>query len=196
MIFQTVSEVDFSKVRTRCLRVASLAALANPSGKRVRKWEERSMPTEENKAIIRRGFEEILNQRNLDAVDTYFSPNYVGHDPALPEDLHGREEFRQFAASYLSAFPDLHITIEDQFVEGDKVVTRFTSRGTHQGDFVGIPPTGNRITVEGISIDRMVGGKSEESWTINDIMGMMQQLGAIPAPPGQSEEAPPPSRPG
>ncbi len=96
------------------------------------------MSTEENKAIIRRGFEEILNHMNLDAVDAYFPSNYVGHDPALPEDLHGPEEFRQFAASYLSAFPDLHITIEDQFAEGDKVVTRFTSRGTHQGDFVGI----------------------------------------------------------
>jgi steroid delta-isomerase-like uncharacterized protein len=154
------------------------------------------MSPEENKAIIRRGFEEILNQGNLDAVDTYFSPDYVGHDPALPEDLHGPQDFRQFAASYLSAFPDLHITIEDQFAEGDKVVTRFTSRGTHQGEFVGIPPTGNQITVEGISIDRVVGGKSAESWTISDIMGMMQQLGVIPAP-GPSEEAPPPpSRPG
>ena len=67
------------------------------------------------------------------------------------------------------------------------MVTRFTSRGTHQGEFVGIPPTGNQITVEGISIDRVVGGKSAESWTINDVMGMMQQLGVIPVP-GPSEE--------
>ena len=145
------------------------------------------MSTEENKAIIRRGLEEILNQRNLDAVDAYFSSNYLGHDPALPEDLHGPQEFRRFAASYLSAFPDLHISIEDQFAEGDKVVTRFTSRGTHQGDFMGIAPTGNRIEVEAISIDRIADGKSAESWTIVDVMGMMQQLGVVPSPEQQTQ---------
>lgn len=148
------------------------------------------MPAEENKAIIRRGFEEIFNQGNLDVADEVFSPNFVGHDPSLPEDMHGPEAFKQFAAQMRSAFPDGHITIDDQFAEGDKVVTRFTSRGTHQGDFAGIPPTGKQLTTEGMSIDWMVDGKSEESWTIYDVMGMMQQLGVIPAP-GQSEEASP-----
>jgi predicted ester cyclase len=83
---------------------------------------------------------------------------------------------------YRNAFPDLHITIEDQFAKGDKVVTRFTSRGTHQGEFEGITATGQRIAVEGISIDRMVDGTSAEAWTIVDTMGMMQQLGVISSP--------------
>ncbi len=139
------------------------------------------MSAEENKAIIRRGFEEIFNQGDLDVADEIFSANYVGHDPTLPEDMHGPEAFKQFVALYRSAFPDLHITIDDQFAEGDKVVTRFTSRGTHLGDFVGLAPTGKQSTTEGMSIDWMVDGKSEESWTIYDVMGMMQQLGAIPS---------------
>jgi steroid delta-isomerase-like uncharacterized protein len=145
------------------------------------------LSAEENKANMRRGFEEILNQGNLDKVDEFFAPDYVGHDPALPEDLHGPEGFKEFAAMYLSAFPDLHITIEDQFAEGDKVVTRFTSRGTHQGDFAGIAPTGNRIEVEAISIEWIADGKSAESWTIVDVMGMMQQLGVVPSPEQETE---------
>jgi steroid delta-isomerase-like uncharacterized protein len=140
------------------------------------------MSDQENKDIIRRGFEEIFNQGKLDAVSEFFTPDFVSHDPALPEDLHGPEEFKQFAAMYRNAFPDLHITIEDQFAKEDKVVTRFTSRGTHQGEFEGITATGQRIAVEGISIDRMVDGKSAEAWTIVDTMGMMQQLGVIPSP--------------
>jgi steroid delta-isomerase-like uncharacterized protein len=140
------------------------------------------MSAEENKDNVRRGFEEILNQGNLDVVDEFFTPDFIGHDPALPEDLHGPEEFKQFAAMYRSAFPDLHITIEDQFAEGDKVVTRFISRGTHQGDFMSIAATSHQIAVEGISIDRMVDGKSAEAWTIVDVMGMMRQLGVIPSP--------------
>lgn len=148
------------------------------------------MSAEENKVIIRRTFEEIFNQGDLDVADEILSPNYVGHDPALPEDMHGPESFKQFVAQMRSAFPDIHITIDDQFAEGDKVVTRFTSRSTHLGDFAGIPPTGKQLTTEGISIDWMVDGKSEESWTIYDVMGMMQQLGVIPAPE-QSEEASP-----
>ena len=83
---------------------------------------------------------------------------------------------------YRTAFPDMRITIEDQVAEGDKVVTRWTASGTHQGDLMGIDPTGRRATVTGITIDRISGGKVEETWTNFDAMGMMQQLGVIPSP--------------
>jgi steroid delta-isomerase-like uncharacterized protein len=112
-----------------------------------------------------------------------FAPNYVGHDATLPHDLRGPEEFKQFVRMYRSAFPDLVLTVEDQIAEGDRVVTRFTARGTHRGDLMGIPPTGKRVAVTGISIDRISNGKSVESWTNYDLMSMMQQLGVVPSRP-------------
>jgi predicted ester cyclase len=93
---------------------------------------------------------------------------------------------------YRIAFPDLELTIEDQVAEGDEVVTRFTARGTHRGELMGIPPTGRKVVVTGISIDRLVNGKTVESWTNYDVLSMMQQLGIIPMPsaPEAREEQP------
>lgn len=81
---------------------------------------------------------------------------------------------------YRSAYPDTHFTVEDQIAEGDKVVTRWTGRGTHQGELMGVAPTGNEVTVRGIEIDRIVGGRIEETWVNYDTSGMMQQLGVVP----------------
>jgi steroid delta-isomerase-like uncharacterized protein len=137
--------------------------------------------SEENKAIVRREHEEIWNsQGNLDAADEIYAPNYIGHDPTLPEDIRGVEAARQFAAMYRSAFPDLEFTIEDQIAEGDKVATRLTVRGTHQGELEGIAPTGNRVEITGIVISRIAEGKIAEDWSNFDALGMLQQIGAIP----------------
>ncbi len=135
----------------------------------------------DNKLVVRRSFEELFTRGDLRVADEVFAPDYVGHDPTLPHDLHGPEEFKQFVRMYRSAFPDLTLTVEDQIAEGDLVVTRFTARGTHRGELMGIPPTGNCVAITGISIDRMRDGKSVESWTNYDVMTMMQQLGIIPA---------------
>jgi steroid delta-isomerase-like uncharacterized protein len=151
--------------------------------------------SEENKSLVRRSFEEVFNQGNLDAIEEIFAPDYVLHDPTSPEEIRGTEGMRQYVSMYRTAFPDLQQTIEDQIAEGEKVATRLTGRGTHQGDLMGIPPTGNRVEAPGIVINRISGGKIAESWANYDAMGMMQQLGVIPQP-GQSEGAPPPSRPG
>ena len=142
------------------------------------------MSTEENKAIVRRDWEETWNKGNLDTVDEIFATTYVGHflSPEFPPDLEG---YKQFINSYRTAFPDIHITIEDEIAEGDKVVTRFTSRGTHKGELMGIAPTGEQVTVTGISIFRIAGGKIVEDWTEFDAVGMLQQLGVMPP----SEEA-------
>ena len=137
--------------------------------------------SEENKAIVRREVEELFNHTGtLDAAEEVYAPDFVSHDPTMPEDLRGIEEARQFAAGFRSAFPDLTCTIEDQVAEGDKVVTRWTIRGTQQGEFRGIAPSGEQITLKGIGIFRFSEeGKVVESWDNFDPLGMMQQLGAI-----------------
>ena len=152
--------------------------------------------SEENKALARRVADDLVNPGNVDAVDEIYAPDYVLHDPSTPEDVHGVEGAREFYETVFNAFPDTEISIEELIAEGDKVVTRWTSRGTHQGEFMGLPPSGKRVEVAGVTISRIEGGKIVEDWEFTDALGMMQQLGAIPAPPGPSEEAPPPSRPG
>ena len=135
--------------------------------------------SEENKALARR-WADIFNQDNLDLVDEIYAPDFVGHDPAMPEDTRGVEGAREFYSMYRSAFPDTEITVEDQVAEGDKVVTRWTARGTHQGELMGVQPSGNRVKVMGITISRIEGGKIVEEWDIYDALGMMQAIGAVP----------------
>jgi steroid delta-isomerase-like uncharacterized protein len=137
------------------------------------------MSTEENKVIERRFTEEVWNRGNLAVVDELMSADYNSHDPTMPP---GSAGFKQFVLMYRSAFPDVHLTIEDQMAEGDKVVSRWTARGTHQGELMGIAPTGKQVTVTGMNIERIVGGKLVEGWSNYDTLGMLQQLGVIPAP--------------
>jgi len=137
--------------------------------------------SEQNKATARRFFEEVMGEGNLDAVEEIFAPYYQDHDPANDEDTRGPDGVRQEAGMYLSALPDLQFTIDGQLAEGDQVATRWTSSGTHEGELMGIGPTGNRVTIEGIVIHRLADGKIQEGWWNWDTMGLMQQLGAIPA---------------
>ncbi len=137
------------------------------------------MSTEANKALVRRFYEDVFNQRNLALVDELCTTRHVFHNP--PTTLHGREEFKQLLSLYIAAFPDARFTIEDQIAEGDRVTSRYTFRGTHQGDLMGIAPTGKQVTVTGMIINRIAGGKSEEGWLNFDALGMLQQLGVIPA---------------
>jgi steroid delta-isomerase-like uncharacterized protein len=135
--------------------------------------------SEENKVLARRPWEEIVNQQNLDAVDEIYPANIVWH---VPEgDIQGSEEVKQFVAVYLSAFPDLNVTVEDVIAEGDKAVTRWTMRGTHQGETEELgPPTERQIEVEGITVHRIEGGKIVEEWERYDNLGVLQQLGLVP----------------
>ena len=146
------------------------------------------MSAEENKALVRRYAEEVVNRRNLDLLDEIFAPEFVLYG-ADPDQVSGVEDLKQFFVMLHSGFPDFQGTIEDLFAaEGDKVVLRFTFRGTHQGEFMGVGPTGKQVTMPGIDIFRIVDGKIVELWGQEDMLSMMQQLGAIPEP-GQSEEA-------
>jgi steroid delta-isomerase-like uncharacterized protein len=110
-------------------------------------------------------------------LDELYAPDFVYH-PALQ----GLEAYKQSIELNFTGFPDLRFTIEDQLAEADKVVTRWTFRGTHQGPFQGIPPTGKQVTITGISIFRVANGKGVEVWTDADYLGMLQQLGVIPTP--------------
>jgi steroid delta-isomerase-like uncharacterized protein len=138
--------------------------------------------SDENKAISRRALE-LFGGGDLDELDQLVSEDAVDHDPQNPNaGIHGPEGAKRTAAIYRDAFPDLRITVEDQIAEGDKVVTRWKAVGTHDGDLPGLPASGRSTTVTGIGIDRIEGGKIVESWGNWDTLGMMQQLGAIPAP--------------
>lgn len=137
------------------------------------------MSIEENKENARRAVEEVLNKGDLSLADELVDANYIGHQSGLP-DFKGPEGFRQFMTMMRTAFPDIHLTIEDTVAEGDKVVMRYTGRGTHKGDLMGIAPTGKQITITGMVISRHVGGKQVEAWVAMDQLGMLQQLGVAP----------------
>jgi len=138
--------------------------------------------SEENKAIARRALEEVFSgQGDLYVADELFASNYVGHDLASPEDIRGPEGVKEFASMYRNAFPDVQMSVQEQVAEGDLMVTRWIASGTHQGDIMGIAPTGNRVVVSGTSVERIVDGQIEETWDNYDALGMMQQIGAIPS---------------
>ena len=140
------------------------------------------MTTDERKAFVRRQMEELWNNGNLDAAEECFTQDFVSHDPASPEKIRGPEGFKQNVAAVRSAFPDFRVEIVDQVAEGDRVVTRYVTSGTHEGELAGIPPTGKRVEVIGMGIDYFSNGKIAESWEYYDVLGMMQQMGVIPYP--------------
>lgn len=137
--------------------------------------------TKDNKALVRRMEEELFNKRNVAAVDEFLAPGYVLRTAGegMPND---REAVREAIAAYLAGFPDLHISIDELLADGDRVVGRFTFTGTHDGELFGIPPTGRLISVRQVAIYRIADGQVVEEWEISDQLGLMQQLGAIPAP--------------
>lgn len=148
------------------------------------------MSAEQNKATFRRYVEEVGNEGNLELADEIFD-RYLAHQSDGSVLERGPQDVKRFMGEFRQAFPDFHTTIEDQIAEGDKVVTRWTMRGTHQSEFRGIAPTGKQITITGIGIFRFSDeGKVVESWDNFDQLGMMQQLGVVPSPE-QSEEASP-----
>jgi steroid delta-isomerase-like uncharacterized protein len=140
------------------------------------------MSTEANKAIVIQLYEEIFNKGDLDLADKLIAPNAVNHDPAAPPGMpDGAPGVKAVVTMLRKAFPDDHHTIEDLVAEGDKVVVRLTRTGTHQGTFLGLPPTGKHITQTSMHIFRFADGKLVEAWANRDDLGLMQQLGVIPA---------------
>ena len=141
------------------------------------------MAADENKAVVRR-FNEITQEffrgGDVNGLDEVCAPDIVLHGPGMPPDLAG---LKQMAPMFRAAFPDMEVVTEDLFAEGDRVADRVTVRGTHQGEFNGIPPSGQRIEMEEIHIARIVDGMIVERWTQLDMLGLLQRIGAIPAAP-------------
>ena len=135
------------------------------------------MLTEDNKALMHRAYA-ALNQKNLAVLDEVYAPDLVVH--IVSTTIQGLEAFKQGLSLFLTAFPDARFTIEDMIAEGDRVVVRYTFRGTHTGNFMGIAPTGKQVTQTGITINRFANGKAVELWGNVDDLGLLQQLGAIP----------------
>ena len=143
-----------------------------------------------NEAVVRRLLEDVFNHGSTDLLTGLVAADHIGHDPL--GDHYGPEGLRITVAEYRAAFPDLALTVEDMVTAKDKVVHRFTLRGTHSGSFMGIPPTGRVVTTSGIVIDRLADGKVVESWVSLDALNLMRQLGAAPTigrtPDGPSDD--------
>ena len=138
------------------------------------------MSVEENKANVRRLNDEVFNKGNLALVDELMAPNYVFH---ITPEVKGPEGVKQYIATFRTAFPDLHITIEDMVAEGDMMAIRYTMRGTFKGEYMGIAPTGKQMTLPNAGFARFEGGKQVEVWPYLDSLTFYQQLGV--SPPGQ-----------
>ena len=139
------------------------------------------MSSNDNKSVIRMFIEDVINQGRLERADDVVIEDFVELDP-LPGQAQGREGLKGVIRQMRSAFPDIRWTVDEMLAEDDKVLTRFTWSGTHQGAFLGVPATGRRITVKGMVIDRLVAGRMADSRILMDTLGMMQQLGAFPVP--------------
>jgi steroid delta-isomerase-like uncharacterized protein len=139
------------------------------------------MSLEDNKEVIRAYVETIFNQQQVDRADELVAADYLDH-AALPGQAPGLQGARKKWAMYLAGIPDLRVSIEDLVAEGDKVAVRRSYEGTHQGELLGVPPTGKHVQIGGISIFRLAQGKITEQWEQLDRLALMQQLGVLPTP--------------
>ena len=139
------------------------------------------MSNDSVRALVIRVIKDIFHAKKLELVDELYSPNFVGHQ--IPAPLpNNREGQKQLLAYFHSVFPDLELVFEDEIVEGSKLAGRGYFTGTHRGEFRGIAPTGKRVKVEFQDLWRVEGGRIAEYWGTVDYLGLLQQLGALPAP--------------
>lgn len=138
---------------------------------------------EENKEIVERGSFDVYEKGDLELIDELVSEDYVLHDPNWPEEIRGRDGFRESVETIRNALPDLSVAIEHVVAEGDLVAVHYTFRGTHEGPIpeLGLEPTGEEVEVVGMELDRIEDGKLAETWLVNDNLGFLQQIGAVPA---------------
>ena len=135
--------------------------------------------SEQNKALYRRFIDEVINQRNWSVIDELMAADFIENNPQ-PDQKPGTEGMKEMMTMFVAAFPDLHSTIDLLVAEGDIVVGRMTTTGTHNGDFMGIPASGKSISFTETHMVRVANGKAVEHWGNADEVTMMQQLGVIP----------------
>jgi steroid delta-isomerase-like uncharacterized protein len=136
--------------------------------------------SQDNLTLARRAIEEVWNRGNYEVLPELVANDILIH--AAPDDILGHDGVRHFYDSLRQAFPDIHFTIEDQLADGDRIATRWSAQGTHKGMFQGLPATGKLVRLTGIDIDRFVNGKVVECWPEANELGLLQQLGLLPAP--------------
>src|SRR5215211_310917 len=137
---------------------------------------------DQNKDLARRFYEEVVNTGELDRVEEFCAQDFVDHEEGPPGTPDGIEGVKAFVKMFRDGFPDMRTSLEDVLEDGDEVAARVKMTGTHDGEFMGVPPSGNRVEIEWIDIVRIVDGKAVEDWGVTDNMSLMQQIGAIPAP--------------
>ncbi|WP_458205642.1 ester cyclase [Haladaptatus sp. NG-SE-30] len=140
----------------------------------------KTMTPEENKRLVRRDINEIWTEGNVAVIDEIYDENFVLHDPSAPGETRGRDDYREYVDTYRTAFPDSEYTAEEIVAEADIVVLRYTAHGTHEGELMGIEPTGEEATVSGMEMYRVEGEKIVEMWTNYDALGVFQQLDIVP----------------
>ena len=140
------------------------------------------MSEEENQAVVRRYFAEVWSQGKLAVVDELTAPDFVRHSTTTPGGVRGHAALKAYVTRNRAAFQDFQVTVDDVFAAGEKVAVRWTGRGIHRGEYGGIAPTDTRVSVTGINILRLAGGKLAEEWMNFDALGLQQQLRASPAP--------------
>ncbi len=123
--------------------------------------------------------EDVWNEGNLDAIDELLAEDFVQHSPWKESELHGREEFKRQVEEFHSAFPDLEGTVDEVIADGDRVANRFTMRATHEGEFMGVEPTGKSVELQGTIFAHVEDGKIAERWVVDDIYGFLKQLGKV-----------------
>ena len=138
------------------------------------------MPAEEDMATVRRFVEEVINQGNLELTDELVTSDHVNHDPTAPVTGEGPQGIKEPIGTYRSAFPDLRFEIGEMFASGDgRVAHRWIMTGTHEGEMMGVEPTGRRVEVMGVEINHVRDGRISASYTVSDAASLMRQLGAL-----------------
>jgi steroid delta-isomerase-like uncharacterized protein len=169
-----------SRLRKTLIAAGALALVVLPAASAlVRRWLKRGGRVEDVKEIARRLVEDPWRSK-LDEIIELVDDEYVAHAPGIAEPIRGKDGFRAFVDAYLTAFPDGNIVVDEQIAEGDRIATRWTARGTNTGELMGMPATGKQVVIPGITITRIVNGKSVEGWSSWDTLSLVQQLGLVP----------------
>jgi steroid delta-isomerase-like uncharacterized protein len=142
--------------------------------------------SEQNKALARRVVEEVWNRGNAAVVDETFAEDYTEHNPRPGQDV-GIDGYKAGVAMMRSAFPDLHLDLQDVIAEGDRVAIRYTLHGTHEGELMGLPPSGNSVSSDGMVFARVQDDRIVERWGVQDMLTLLQQIGALAAPPSAAQ---------
>ena len=144
------------------------------------------MTAERDEAVVRRFIEEVMNEGDLEAADELIAPDHTNHDPTAPDVPPGPEGVKQLIGMYRSAFPDIRFHTGEMFAVEGRVAHRWTFTGTHEGEIMGVQPTGRTVEVSGVEINHVENGKISASWTVSDALGLMRQLGLAPQPEDSS----------